>query len=234
MADDEKQIEIKKRARRRLVGAAALALAAVIVLPMVMDSEPRPLEQDIQVRIPPQTGSNAMASRIEPQPQPVPVQPPAALSPPAERPAPQSAAAPSTAVKSADQVAAVEKNDRPGPAAKPVQEAPVVARQTAATPQPAAPAMDEAARAAAILAGRAPESLPPTRRFVVQVGAYRDRGNATSLQGKLEADGFSAFTERSGDKTRVRIGPFDDRADAESVLARVRRMGLGGSVLQMN
>lgn len=94
--------------------------------------------------------------------------------------------------------------------------------------------MDEAARAAAILAGRDPTNLAADGRFVVQVGAYRDRGNATSLEGRLKADGFSAFTERSGDKTRVRIGPFDERADAESVLARVRRMGLGGSVLQLN
>jgi hypothetical protein len=47
-------LQLKKRARRRLVGAAALALFAVIVLPMVMDREPRPLTQDIQVRIPSQ------------------------------------------------------------------------------------------------------------------------------------------------------------------------------------
>jgi DedD protein len=47
-------LQLKKRARRRLVGAAALALFAVIVLPMVMDREPRPMTQDIQVRIPSQ------------------------------------------------------------------------------------------------------------------------------------------------------------------------------------
>ena len=45
-------LEIKKRARRRLVGAIALALLAAIVLPMMMDEEPHPSIQDIQVSIP--------------------------------------------------------------------------------------------------------------------------------------------------------------------------------------
>jgi DedD protein len=40
-------LDIKKRARRRLVGAAALALLAAIVLPMMMDQEPRSASQDI-------------------------------------------------------------------------------------------------------------------------------------------------------------------------------------------
>lgn len=42
----------KKRARRRLVGAAAIALAAAIVLPLVLDSEPRQVRDDVQVSIP--------------------------------------------------------------------------------------------------------------------------------------------------------------------------------------
>ncbi|MDP3037192.1 MAG: SPOR domain-containing protein [Rhodocyclaceae bacterium] len=43
---------LKKRARRRLIGAVALALLAAIILPMVMDHQPAPLLKDIQVRIP--------------------------------------------------------------------------------------------------------------------------------------------------------------------------------------
>lgn len=48
--DDDTQL--KKRARRRLIGAVALALFAAIVLPMVMDHQPAPPLKDIQVRIP--------------------------------------------------------------------------------------------------------------------------------------------------------------------------------------
>src|SRR5690606_37428355 len=42
----------KKRARRRLIGAAALALAAAIVLPMLLDSEPRQQFAEVEVEIP--------------------------------------------------------------------------------------------------------------------------------------------------------------------------------------
>ena len=69
MADNDAtldaQTELKKRARRRLVGATALALLAVIVLPMVMDREPKPAPQDIQVRIPSQD-AGTFTSRILP------------------------------------------------------------------------------------------------------------------------------------------------------------------------
>ena len=57
--------DLKKRARRRLVGAIALALLAVIVLPMVMDHEPKPVSQDIQIKIPSQE-SDGLTGRALP------------------------------------------------------------------------------------------------------------------------------------------------------------------------
>ncbi len=50
LTDDE--LNIRRKARRRLVGAIALTLAVVVILPMVLDSEPRPVVQDIELRIP--------------------------------------------------------------------------------------------------------------------------------------------------------------------------------------
>ncbi|MBP6708113.1 MAG: SPOR domain-containing protein [Candidatus Accumulibacter sp.] len=46
------QLQFKKRARRRLVGAIAFAGLAAVVLPMVMDEEPKQPAQDVQIRIP--------------------------------------------------------------------------------------------------------------------------------------------------------------------------------------
>ena len=43
---------LKKRARRRLLGAVAFAGLAAVVLPMVMDDEPKQQVQDVQIRIP--------------------------------------------------------------------------------------------------------------------------------------------------------------------------------------
>ncbi len=52
MADNEDVNTLKRRGRRRLVGAIALVLAAVIVLPMVFDSEPKNTPPPVSVRIP--------------------------------------------------------------------------------------------------------------------------------------------------------------------------------------
>jgi cell division septation protein DedD len=53
MAQQQQDVEtLKRRGRRRLVGAVALVLAAVIVLPMVFDPEPRGTGSTVNVRIP--------------------------------------------------------------------------------------------------------------------------------------------------------------------------------------
>jgi DedD protein len=52
MAEAQDVETLKRRGRRRLVGAVALVLAAVIVLPMVFDPEPRPAPPPVSVRIP--------------------------------------------------------------------------------------------------------------------------------------------------------------------------------------
>lgn len=45
--------DLKRRARRRLVGAIVLALAVAVFVPMLLESEPKPLGEDVTVRIPP-------------------------------------------------------------------------------------------------------------------------------------------------------------------------------------
>jgi DedD protein len=53
MAQEQQDVDtLKRRGRRRLVGAVALVLLAVIVLPMVFDQEPRPTVPPVSVRIP--------------------------------------------------------------------------------------------------------------------------------------------------------------------------------------
>ena len=55
IADDADLVvdELKRKARRRLIGAIVLALAAAIILPMLLEKEPRPLGDDVSVQIPP-------------------------------------------------------------------------------------------------------------------------------------------------------------------------------------
>ena len=45
--------ELKRKARRRLVGAIVLALAAAVILPLLLEKDPKPLGDDVSVQIPP-------------------------------------------------------------------------------------------------------------------------------------------------------------------------------------
>jgi DedD protein len=60
----------------------------------------------------------------------------------------------------------------------------------------------------------------------VQLGIFTSPQNAEALQRKLAEAGVVTSTE-----TRVLIGPFRDRAEADRSLATVQRLGLGAVVV---
>jgi DedD protein len=92
MPDSPDVNALKRRGRRRLVGAIALVLVAVIVLPMVFDSEPKSPAPPVSVRIPGEDDSG-FSPKVTPRGEPVaktPAKPAAAPEPPkAVPPAPQ-------------------------------------------------------------------------------------------------------------------------------------------------
>jgi len=65
MAEAQDVDTLKRRGRRRLVGAVALVLLAVVVLPMVFDPEPRRPAPPVSVRIPGEDDS-AFAPKLAP------------------------------------------------------------------------------------------------------------------------------------------------------------------------
>jgi DedD protein len=213
-------LQLKKRARRRLVGAVALALFAVIVLPMVMDREPRPLSQDIQVRIPSQD-STGLASKVIPgkpaaTPMPAPEPKPVAeqKTEPQTKPEPAQAASPA--------LPAVVK---PAPAA-----APVPAAKPAAPEKKTEPAEKPAAKPAA----DAKATADGSGQWVVQLGAYKEAGNVKLLLSKLKGVGVPAYTEKldspQGPRTRVRAGPFASQDAAEKARSKIKIIGVDGPV----
>jgi DedD protein len=73
MAQEQQDVEtLKRRGRRRLVGAVALILAAVIVLPMVFDPEPRGSGSSVSVRVPAEDESPFNPKPPPKKPAPVP------------------------------------------------------------------------------------------------------------------------------------------------------------------
>lgn len=214
-------LELKKRSRRRLVGAAALALLAAIILPMVMDQEPGTPTQDIQITIPDREADSALARPIvdgnvavpEPQIAALPDEQPVAAAPESEvpiPPIPEEAPAPAPATPKAPATPA------PAPARAPVPPAPA--------------ARDDGARAIALLEGKNPRAAV-AESFVVQVGAFSEASKANAIGTDLKKRGFAAYTEKAGTVTRVRVGPFTSREDAEEVAARLRDSGMKGVVV---
>ncbi|MCM2308619.1 MAG: SPOR domain-containing protein [Sulfuritalea sp.] len=199
---------MKKRARRRLVGAAALALFAVLVLPMVMDREPRPLNQDIQVRIPSQDATGLAAKVIPGKPVASPMPAPEAVAEP--KPEPKSE------VK-AEPVAA------PAPAAKPAEKSAPPEKKAAPDKKPVAKTAVDAKPAPAA-----------SGQWVVQLGAYKETGNVKLLLAKLKGIGVPAYTENfdspQGPRTRVRAGPFPSQEAAEKARSRIKIIGVDGPV----
>lgn len=252
MAESENQLELKKRARRRLVGSIALALTAAIVLPMVMDHEPKPLTQDIQIRIPSPDAANISrpatsrapesdAGKSKPEPESAPA--PEAQKPAAKPGEPESSRAeaakpaPQPPVKSeAKPAATAEPRTEPKPEQKP-EAKPEPKVEARAEPKDVAKVQREAkaereAKVEAILSGNEPAQ--PGGQFVVQLGAFGDPANVAKVRRRVKESGFSAYTEvvkgPKSDQTRVRAGPFASREAAEQAAAKLKQAGLDGRV----
>src|SRR5439155_881266 len=86
--------ELRRRARRRLVGAIVLALGAAVIVPMLLESEPRPLGEDVAVRIPP-VDDGKFVNRLNDSPGKGSGAAPGAVAPPKDSKPPAAAERPS-------------------------------------------------------------------------------------------------------------------------------------------
>lgn len=214
-AVSDEELQLKKRARRRLVGAIVLVTAVAVVLPMVLDSEPRPSSQSIDIQIPPPDAGVLSAK-------------PAPLKP-ADVPASAGAVAqaPDTAVKPGvkpelkpEPAADTRPETKAAPAAKPEAPAPV------AKPETSVKAKD---------APKAREAAKTSGGFAIQVVALSDAAKAKELQAKIAGAGLKAYTEvvqtAKGPVTRVRVGPYASREAAEKARAQLQKLQLDGKVV---
>jgi DedD protein len=133
---------------------------------------------------------------------------------------------------------------KPEPKSKP--ETAASRRETATRDKPTPAKTQDAvsssdARARALLEGRdgAAAEAPAAAggRFVVQVAAYADQESLNQARGRVQKLGLKTYTQQvktgDGTRTRLRLGPFNDRAEADRVLERIKGAGLPGSVLTL-
>ena len=104
---------------------------------------------------------------------------------------------------------------------------------------------EAADRARALLEGRgngkpsAPAAAADGQggRFIVQVGAFAEDTAVREARQKAERAGGRTYTQvvntAAGPRTRVRVGPFATREEAERAAATLKKAGLAGSVLAL-
>ena len=63
--------------------------------------------------------------------------------------------------------------------------------------------------------------LFPGKAYMIQVGVFTSPANAQALQKQLHRAGIEAHLE-----TRVQLGPFKDRQEADKALARAKQLGI--------
>lgn len=234
--------ELRRRGRRRLVGAIVLALVAAVVVPMLLESDPRPLGEDVSVRIPP-VDDGKFVNKLNAPKAP-------AAEPPASAPvAPAIPEAPRKSLADAEKSVlgpgkvAIPEAKSPPSSAVPAKAEPPKAEPAKADPAKVAsapPAKAEPAKAAP--AAASPKSEPakaaPAAKdaHVVQLGAFTDDKGANALAGRLVRAGYPAYVEpletSRGAIWRVRVGPYPSRDAATQARDRLKLDGHAGIVVQ--
>lgn len=232
----------RSRARQRLIGATVLLGLGVIGFPLLFETQPRPIAVDIAIEIPRKDGAPPLVL-----PAPAPALSPAsaallsgdATAPEADRPGLRATAkaAPAEIVERVEdagrepgaKVAAAASSARAASATLAAKPQPAASKPTLARPA------EDGARAQALLNGQAASA--PATRVVVQVGAYSDADKLREARQRLEKLGLKTYTqvvEADGVKrTRVRVGPFETRADADKAAARIKAAGLPVAILSL-
>lgn len=71
----------------------------------------------------------------------------------------------------------------------------------------------------------------------MQVGAYSDAAMLRETRQKVEKLGLKTYTQAiegdAGKRTRVRVGPFTTRAEAQSAAAKLKAAGLPANLLTL-
>lgn len=202
LSDDE--IQLKKRARRRLVGAVALVTLVVVFLPMVLDDKPKPVQQDIAISIP-ERQDNSFTSKI------VPLQPQAGGAP-VQPVVGEAASAPHPGQSAAPEKTQPAENGEAG-------------KSAAATD---APAPDRANSASA--AGQ-PAGDSFVVQLGVFSSAANAKQLQAKLSAQKIPSYVETLKVSTGSKTRVRAGPFASRVEAEKARDKLKSMGINGVVM---
>jgi DedD protein len=244
---------MRKRARHRLIGAATLVLIGVLGFPLLFDSQPRPIDVDIAINIPdknkvaplaatpkvvaasssetplPKAGPAEKESLVYPAPAEKAAPPAATAIPEKVQPAKASAQTPARADTKPDTLATGKADTKTEAKAAPKADTKALESTSPA----------EASKAQTLLDGKepAPPASAQGARYVVQVGAFAEAQKAREARQTLEKAGFKTYTQiitnTEGKRTRVRVGPIANKAEADKAAEKIKSLGLAAAVLTL-
>lgn len=273
---------LRKRARRRLVGAIVMVSLSTAVLWNVVDALPeqamKPEAVDITglqmasqpaaapvVASAPVAASQPVTDLLAtlPPEEPEPASVPAVTAPAPAPNAPLVVPKPAPVAPVAPAVANPEPKPEPKPVPKPEpkpEPKPAIKPESkpAPKPEPKPPVKEnkpreekKAADPMAILEGREAHAEPAKpakerpeaeakpaeggKKFSIQLAALSDPQKVDALRSKLAASGvtarFSKVQTSKGEVTRVRVGPFKSREEADAAMRRLSKAGVTGIVV---
>lgn len=216
---NDQELTLKKRARRRLVGAIALVVLMIIVLPQVLQDRALVAQQE-----------------------PIKITMPEISSPTNQNTVPQSVSEDS-ALNRSDAVSDQQDSEIIAPVTESVIDKPAEVSSLKVPDTKKQPEKTIEPTVEKKVVVKTPEvskaendaSVQPKESFTVQVGVYSDIENVKRLQEQLKQAGFSTTTEKvktpKGDSLRLKAGSFNSRQNAEVALAKIKTIGLSGIIV---
>jgi DedD protein len=235
---------MRRRARHRLIGAALLVLVGVVGFPLLFDTQPRPIAVDIPIDIPDKAKLKPLAIAKGEAKGEATAEAVVKLEKPASTVEPVVAEAKVTKEAKVTTESSLDAREevvapRPPPAPKvdkPAPAKPEVKPEPKPEPKPVHKADEDGAKAKALLEGKSSADAGGDR-FIVQVGAFADTGKARDARQKLEHAGLKTYTQvvetKDGPRTRVRVGPFANKTEADKAASKIKALDLSASILAL-
>lgn len=227
---------LRRKVKYRLIGSVILVIVGVLGFTIMLDTQPRPVVADVAVVIP-------SRDKVPPLQVATPVKSVAAsVAPPAAVPPVIDSVAPAGSLSPKEEIIQSGKS-KVEPAIKPQATAPAATvasskSKEATLPKVAEPLKSASSTKVAAAVDLNSEGVTTEKgRFILQVGAFAEVTKAREARMKLERAGIKTYTQvvetADGKRIRVRVGPFEKRADAEKVATKVKSLDLPVALLTL-
>lgn len=257
---NEQELSLKKRARRRLVGAIVLVLLMLVVLPRILQDRVALVPQEaIKITMTESADHQQLnAASVAGTPVQTPTLPQvdpnldsATKTPVPETPTPAGVAEKSDNLKSVNNNADSKNTLALESIAKDAKTTDQKVTEPKATlanglrlPDVSEPKVsdlklvDSKPSVAKVVDSKIDDVKTTQKKdgnFSIQVGVYSEVANVKQLQAKLKQTGFSSHTQKittpKGEKIRLRAGSFVTRQEANAAIPKLQKIGLSGMVV---